>query len=61
MQTKNLWKNWAETIFVPVAPDAAFKKCCMGSGAYDGSNRNYFFPRVARIVGPIAAGHIGLT
>jgi hypothetical protein len=23
-----------------------FKKCCLESGKYDGSNRNYFFPRV---------------
>ncbi len=32
--------------YVPAAPDAAFKKCCMRSGCYDGSRRNHFFPRI---------------
>jgi hypothetical protein len=27
--------------------DAAFKKCCMRSGRYDGAKRNHFFPRIA--------------
>ena len=26
--------------------DAAFKKCCVQSGTYDGSRRNYFFPQI---------------
>lgn len=32
--------------FVRVDQAAAFKKCCMRSGDYDGSRRNYFFPRI---------------
>jgi hypothetical protein len=31
---------------VHVVPDAGFKACCMKSGAYDGTNRNYYFQRV---------------
>ncbi|SRR6266851_8588474 len=26
--------------------DDAFNKCCMRTGSYDGSRRNYFFPRL---------------
>src|SRR5262249_45245061 len=29
-----------------VVLDGAFKKCCMRTGSYDGSRRNYFFPRI---------------
>jgi hypothetical protein len=29
-------------IFAPVAPDAAFKKCCLRSGRFDGSERKYY-------------------
>jgi hypothetical protein len=29
--------------------DGAFKKCCMRTGSYDGSRRNYFFPRLEPI------------
>jgi hypothetical protein len=36
------------TICVRVDQDDAFKKCCMTSGTYDGSRRNYFFQRIAR-------------
>src|SRR5258708_39433952 len=31
---------------------AAFKKCCLRSGRYDGANRNHFFPR------GLAGGHL---
>src|SRR5215469_13466971 len=31
---------------VLVVQAAAFKKCCMQSGDYDGSRRSYFFPRI---------------
>lgn len=34
--------------FVRVVLDGAFKKCCMRSGSYDGSRRNYFFPRIEK-------------
>jgi hypothetical protein len=27
--------------------DAAFKKCCLRSGKYDGAKRKHFFPRIA--------------
>ena len=30
-------------IRVRVAPDAGFKKCCMQSGEYDGSDRHYYY------------------
>jgi hypothetical protein len=30
-------------IYVQATPDAGFKTCCMPFGAYDGSNRNYYF------------------
>ena len=33
----------AAMICVHAAPDADFKTCCMKSGAYDGSNRDYYF------------------
>jgi hypothetical protein len=31
-----------------VAPGAGFKRCCLRTGKYDDSNRDYFFPRVAK-------------
>ena len=31
-----------------MALGAGFKRCCLKSGDYDGSNRHYFFPRVER-------------
>ena len=37
---------------VRAVQDAAFKKCCLRSGRYDGANRNHFFPRV------LADGHL---
>ena len=33
----------AAGIYVHASPDAGFKACCMKSGAYDGSNRDYYF------------------
>ncbi len=32
--------------FAPVVPANAFKKCCLGTGQFDGSNRDNYFPRV---------------
>jgi len=48
MPRKIFWKNLAGTIYVPVAQDTAFKKCCLPSGKFDGSNREYFFQRISR-------------
>ncbi len=39
-------RSWDVTICVLVAQDSAFKKCCMKTGHFDGSGRNYFFPRI---------------
>jgi hypothetical protein len=47
MATSSWSKSSAATIYVHVAPDAGFKACCMESGAYDGSNRDYYFQGVA--------------
>lgn len=44
--TRNFSKNWDATICVLAAPAAGFKKCCMASGLFDGSRRNYLFPRI---------------
>jgi hypothetical protein len=37
--------------------DGAFRKCCMRSGGYDGSRRNYFFSRIE--IDNSARGHSG--
>jgi hypothetical protein len=34
--------------YVRAVLDSGFKKCCMRSGSYDGSRRNYFFPRIEK-------------
>jgi hypothetical protein len=44
--TKSFSKSSVATICVPAALRAAFKKCCLRNGFFDGSHRNYFFPRV---------------
>jgi hypothetical protein len=53
MPIKTYSKSWAATISARVAQDGAFKKCCLRSGEYDGSNRNYFFPQIIQTVGPM--------
>jgi hypothetical protein len=35
-------KSWAGTTSAPAAPLAAFKKCCMRSGRYDGAPQNHY-------------------
>jgi hypothetical protein len=35
-------------ILAHVVQVAAFKKCCMRTGRYDGSLRNHFFPRIEK-------------
>jgi hypothetical protein len=42
--TKSLSRSSDATIHVRAAQGVAFKRCCLDSGRYDGSNRNYFFP-----------------
>jgi hypothetical protein len=39
-------KGSAATTSVRAVQDAAFKKCCLRSGRYDGAKRHHFFPRV---------------
>jgi hypothetical protein len=42
-ETKNCWKSSDEKISVLADQDKDFKKCCLSTGRYDGSQRNYFF------------------
>jgi hypothetical protein len=46
MVTRSFLKSLDEPIYVRAVLDDAFKKCCIRSGRYDGSRRNYFFPRI---------------
>jgi hypothetical protein len=48
MERKNSWKSLAGMTCAPAAPRGGFKRCCMGTVLYDGSNRNYCFPQVVR-------------
>jgi hypothetical protein len=56
---KNCAKNLDATICAHVDLEAAFKKCCLQSGKFDGSNRNYFFPRIALTMGPAVVSLAG--
>jgi hypothetical protein len=47
MATKNSSKNLVVTTRVPAVRAADFKKCCLGTGAFDGERRNHFFQRIA--------------
>src|SRR5277367_2830980 len=42
---KELLEKLGRNDLCPAALADAFKKCCLPSGKYDGSPRNYFFPR----------------
>src|ERR1035441_3332383 len=44
--TKSSSRSSDATIHVHAAQGVAFKRCCLNSGRYDGSNRNYFFPNL---------------
>jgi len=46
METKSFLRSSDEPIYVRAVLGSGFKKCCMQSGRYDGSRRNYFFPRI---------------
>jgi hypothetical protein len=48
MAKKNSWKSSGVRTCARVALGAGFKRCCLRTGKYDGSNRDYFFPRVAK-------------
>jgi hypothetical protein len=54
MEPRNSAKSWAGTTFARAALDAAFKKCCLRTGRYDGALRNHFFPRI--IASSLTAG-----
>jgi hypothetical protein len=41
--TKSWSKSSVETILALAAPVAGFKKCCLRSGRFDGSQRDYYF------------------
>jgi hypothetical protein len=43
---RNSWKNLAGTTLVHAVRAAAFKKCCLKTGSYDGERRNHFFQRL---------------
>jgi len=47
--TKSFRKSSDEPMSVRAVLGSGFKKCCMLSGHYDGSRRNYFFPRIETV------------
>jgi hypothetical protein len=49
MVTRSFLRSLDEPICVRAVLDDAFKKCCIRSGRYDGSRRNYFFPRIENV------------
>ena len=49
METKSFRRSSDEPISVRAVLGSGFKKCCMLSGHYDGSRRNYFFPRIETV------------
>ena len=51
METKSFLRSLDEPTSVRAVQDTAFKKCCMRSGSYDGSRRDYFFPRIEQQLG----------
>jgi hypothetical protein len=40
---RSSWKNSVGMIRVRADPAVDFKRCCMLSGEFDGSDRHYFF------------------
>lgn len=46
MRTKSFGKSSGGMISARADLAGAFKKCCMRTGLYDGSRRNYFFSRI---------------
>jgi hypothetical protein len=54
MKTRSSWRNSDEMICVPAGLDEGFKRCCLVTGKYDGTNRDYFLPRVA----PVCAARV---
>src|SRR5258708_38689384 len=43
-EAKTCTRSLAVTISVHAAPEGDFKRCCLASGRFDGTQRNYFFP-----------------
>ncbi|MDQ6630154.1 MAG: SEC-C metal-binding domain-containing protein [Verrucomicrobiota bacterium] len=43
---KELYEKLGRNDLCPCGSQVSFKNCCMQSGNYDGSLRNYFFPRI---------------
>jgi hypothetical protein len=43
METSSSSRSSAAMTSVPADQAAGFKRCCMNTGRYDGSRRNYFF------------------
>jgi hypothetical protein len=46
MALRSSSRNSVVTIRARAAPVAGFKRCCLTGGDLDGSNRDYFFPRL---------------
>ena len=42
-------RNWAVTIRARAHLAAGFSKCCMLSGEFDGSDRDYFFQNLSGV------------
>jgi hypothetical protein len=49
METKSFLRSLDGPTYVRAVLDSGFKRCCMPSGSYDGSRRNYFFPRIESV------------
>jgi len=66
MVTKSFLRSSDGPTYVRAVLDSGFKKCCMRSGSYDGSRRNYFFPRIENVnltrgdIAPWCGGTIGM-
>jgi len=50
MAMSNYSKSSAATISASAAPGADFKKCCMPSGRFDGSDRDHYFQGVMQLL-----------
>jgi len=43
MAMSNCSKNWDATTFAPADQDTGFKRCCLKSKRFDGSQRDDYF------------------
>jgi hypothetical protein len=53
---RNCSRSWDETTPAPAARHDAFKDCCMKSGRFDGSERDYYFQGSITTSGPPTGG-----